>query len=475
MAQIPDAELDRLVGLGFDSLWLMGVWRSGPRALAQAIRHWSRHWREQGDWSQRDVVASPFAIADYSFSQEVGSPADFELFQDRLRQRGLGMVVDFVPNHAGLDCSLIADRPELFLQSNRPGEGFAEFETVAGTLSIAHGKDPHFAAWEDTVQFDLRNPEVWRLHRETVAGISRLSCAIRVDMAMLCLGEVFERTWRGHPARTEPPAGANPLAEIFRMDDGLEELRPTALAEVYWDLEPRVLDSGLGLCYLKRVYDYLVQRDHAGLIGYLRDNQRLLASGVFFLENHDEARIASLLTFEEHRLAALLIHTLPGISLTHWGQIEGRRRFTPCILKRRPTEEPDRKLEAFYRDLLGFAKRLDERVGCAQYSLPTVQAINGRAGMAAHCHALFRWDGSRESGKSALALVLIHFGLEPLEVFLEPPSLPPLARLNGIDLGFSTDRGAKSEARIEGGRGIFARLDPGSGIVLVIEVDGPLV
>ena len=37
--QVPDSELDRLAGLGFDGVWLMGVWQRSPQGRQVALEH----------------------------------------------------------------------------------------------------------------------------------------------------------------------------------------------------------------------------------------------------------------------------------------------------------------------------------------------------------------------------------------------------------------------------------------------------
>ena len=41
--EIPDAELERLAGMGFDWVWLLSVWQTGP--AAQAISGTNPGWR----------------------------------------------------------------------------------------------------------------------------------------------------------------------------------------------------------------------------------------------------------------------------------------------------------------------------------------------------------------------------------------------------------------------------------------------
>jgi hypothetical protein len=77
---------------------------------------------------------------------------------------------------------------------------------------------------------------------------------------------------------------------------------------------------------------------------------------VHFLENHDERRIASVLSVEEHRAAALMVLGLPGMCLLYEGQLTGARIRAPVQLARCPREAEDPKVGALYQELLGVLK-----------------------------------------------------------------------------------------------------------------------
>ena len=83
---------------------------------------------------------------------------------------------------------------------------------------------------------------------------------------------------------------------------------------------------------------------------------------VRFLENHDEPRAAR--TFgppARAKAAAVTIATLPGLTLWHDGQADGRKVFVPVFLGRRADEPRDTVLAGWYRDLWAAAERM--RVG----------------------------------------------------------------------------------------------------------------
>ena len=97
---------------------------------------------------------------------------------------------------------------------------------------------------------------------------------------------------------------------------------------------------GFDYTYDKTLYDGLVSRDAAGVQRHLLGmTAGAVAASAHFLENHDEPRIAAILSPAEHRAAALLILGLPGMRFLHEGQLSGARLKIPVQLARR-LEEP---------------------------------------------------------------------------------------------------------------------------------------
>src|SRR5205809_3245222 len=75
---IPDAELDRLAGMGFDWVWLLSVWQTGPEArnVSRANPEWRREFQETlPDLREEDIAGSGFAITGYTAHQGLGGDA----------------------------------------------------------------------------------------------------------------------------------------------------------------------------------------------------------------------------------------------------------------------------------------------------------------------------------------------------------------------------------------------------------------
>ena len=124
------------------------------------------------------------------------------------------------------------------------------------------------------------------------------------------------------------------------------------MAEVYWNREWELQQLGFQFTYDKRLYDRLRQALPQEVESHLRAEVSFQKKLIRFLENHDEARSATV--FGNIRLPAVstLISTLPGMRLYHQGQLEGKRLRIPVQLRRAKPEAVDEETKNFYDRLL---------------------------------------------------------------------------------------------------------------------------
>jgi len=359
---VPDGDLDRLAALGFDWVWLLSVWRTGPagQRVARANPEWRREFEETlPDLQEADVAGSGFAITGYTVSPALGGDAALARLRERLRVCGLRLMLDFVPNHTALDHPWVDEHPGFYvsggeLDQAREPRNYTWVRRERGDLLLAHGRDPYFTGWPDTLQLDYANPALQQAMIGELLGIAARCDGVRCDMAMLVLPDVFERTWGRRP----PPFWARAIEEVRKQSPDF-----CFLAEVYWDLEWTMQQLGFDFAYDKRLYDRLRAgearpvREHllAGL-----DYQGRLAR---FLENHDEPRAAATFPPGQHQAAAVITYLTPGLPFFHQGQLEGRRiRISPHLV-RAPIEADDAELRRFYDDLLAVLRRLEVHDG----------------------------------------------------------------------------------------------------------------
>ena len=355
LGNVPQSELDRLAGYGFDALWLMGVWQRSSAAQQVALEHAglrAEYHRILSDFSTEDVVGSPYAIYCYEVNRDLGDDEELAVLRERLKKSGLRLILDFVPNHLAVDHPWVSCYPNRFVRASldsldkNPQDYFCK-ETDGHTQVFAHGRDPYFDAWKDTIQLDYRNPDTREAMSDTLMKVAERCDGVRCDMAMLVTRDLFLRTWGGefNPRKAEFwPAAIDRVKE--RYPDFL------MLAEVYWEMEGHLQKSGFDYTYDKRLYDRLRYGDAGQLYQHLSANIDFQSHLARFIENHDEDRARSAFGRERSMAAATVAFSLPGLRLLHEGQVEGRTLKLPIQLGRRPSETPDQDLESFYRQLL---------------------------------------------------------------------------------------------------------------------------
>ena len=352
---VTDAELDRLAQDGFDLVWYLGVWQTGEaaRRVSASNPEWlAEYHRVLPDFQESDVTGSCFAVRDYHVHTDFGGDDALARLRARLRQRGLRLVLDFVPNHIAPDHPWVDQHPDFFVagteeQLAAQPQNYTRLATADGSRVLAYGRDPYFAGWPDTLQLNYGNPALQDALLGELQRIAGQCNGVRCDMAMLVLPEIFERTW----GITASPFWPSLTAAVRADHPGF-----LFLAEVYWDLEWTLQQQGFDYTYDKRLYDRLVHgaappaRQHllAGL-----DFQDHLAR---FLENHDEPRAATTFAPDTHRAAAVITFLTPGLRFFHQGQRQGKRVRIPTHLGRGPVEALDASIATFYDDLLACLK-----------------------------------------------------------------------------------------------------------------------
>lgn len=369
LAQVPDREWDRLQSLGMNFVWLMGVWRrsAAGREIARATPAYFPSYDEAlPGWTLDDVVGSPYSIRDYSPDPRIGAWRDIDAAREKLNQRGIKLILDFVPNHTGLDHPWVSRNPDYYVQApldqfRKNPAAFLVSERDGKATCVARGKDPYFPAWPDTAQLNYFNLAT----REAMLGVLRVIGAhadgARCDMAMLILNDVFAKTW-------------GPLLGAWTMPR--EEFWPAAtaslpgfiwIAEVYWDLEWRLRQLGLTYTYDKGLYDSLRGGTPSEVQGRLKTDVNAQRRMVRFLENHDEPRGAAVFGTEKIGATATLVATLPGMRFYHHGQLEGKKLHLPIQLCRAADEAPNSEIQSLYGNLLAITR--DESFHAGAWSL----------------------------------------------------------------------------------------------------------
>jgi len=344
---IPDAELDRLAATGFDWIWLLSVWRTGSAAqqISRANPEWRHEFQETlPDLREEDIAGSGFAITGYTVHPGLGGDAALARIRQRLRERGLRLMLDFVPNHMAPDHPWADEHPEYFVAGTESDLAQApQNYTRHGDRVLAFGRDPYFAGWPDTLQLDYSNPATQEAMRGELVRIAGQCDGVRCDMAMLVLPEVFERTW----GRRAPLFWPETTARVRERVPGF-----CFMAEVYWDHEWTMQQQGFDYAYDKRLYDRLRDGHARPVREHFRAGLEYQEKLARFLENHDEPRAAATFPPEIHRAAAVITFLSPGLRFFHQGQFEARKKRISPHLVRAPNEPVDQELQRFYGQLL---------------------------------------------------------------------------------------------------------------------------
>ncbi|MGH9702161.1 MAG: alpha-amylase family glycosyl hydrolase, partial [Candidatus Acidiferrales bacterium] len=260
LAEVPDHDWDELATLGFDLVWLMGVWERSPlgRKMAQTDPHlFPLYEKALPGWHPDQVVGSPYSIRDYSPDPRIGSWSDLAAARQELNSRDMGLILDFIPNHTGLDHVWVDSHPEYYIQATvqeldeNPSLYYSIERNGQQPLILARGRDPYFPPWKDLAQLNLFHPGARTALLSEIQKISQHCDGVRCDMAMLVLADVFAKTWNQFLANFPRPAREFWSESISASPDFIW------LAEVYWGMEQRLQNLGFDFTYCKGFYDLL--------------------------------------------------------------------------------------------------------------------------------------------------------------------------------------------------------------------------
>ncbi len=118
-----ERDLDRLKDLGVDILWFMPIHPIGEK-------------------NRKGELGSYYSVKDYyDVNPEFGTMDDFKSLVSSIHEKGMKIIIDWVPNHTAWDNSLAAEHPE-FYETTEEGEFISPFD------------------WTDVIQLDYDNQEL---------------------------------------------------------------------------------------------------------------------------------------------------------------------------------------------------------------------------------------------------------------------------------------------------------------------------
>lgn len=422
LADIPEADIKAWKDMGFEAIWFLGVWTKGEatRKICLESKDLVEEFEEMmPDQSKDEIIGSPFSIADYCIAPDLGKEDTLARLRRKLNDQGLKLILDFVPNHMAVDHSWVYSHPERFVNGSEiemeraPGNYFnvPDSDTI-----LAHGRDPYFSGWTDTVQINIFSKDARKAMIDIMTQIADVCDGIRCDMAMLLNNDVFKRTWGDLSlidyGEAPPEFWEEAITAVHREHSDF-----IFLAEVYWNLEEKMREMGFDFMYDKSTYDDARSGNGAHIRGHLHDTAHYEDHLIRFLENHDEDRAEDVFG-KRHRAMATMVSFLPGPRLFHDGQFEGRKVKLPVQFGVRPDERSDDDLYRFYMRLLELTRN------------PVVRSGNFRP-----LYVSAAWDGNDTSKLIVTGwrwkdderyLMAVNLGTQQAQAYTEVP-------LDGID------------------------------------------
>ncbi len=361
---IPTNYFRTLAEKGISFFWLMGMWKTSDENIIKECCFESglisAYNKALKDWKEEDVIGSPFSISSYEVNPDYGSWEDLKKFKADLNKEGLKLILDFIPNHLSGGTKLIQTNPEIFLQAdeeifkNDPHTFFKS--DLQPDKIFAHGRDPLFPAWTDTIQLNLFNENAREFLTNTLLKLTEVCDGVRCDMAMLQLNNVFKNTWLGviNKHDIHKPTEEFWQYAIRKVKNKNKEF--IFIAEAYWDLEWQLQQLGFDYTYDKRLLDRLSSHDLTGVRNHLHADLSFQLKSVRFIENHDEKRAIEKFGKQASMAAAILISSVPGMKLYYDGQFEGKKIKLPVQLGREPKEKESERIKEFYDKILKITK-----------------------------------------------------------------------------------------------------------------------
>ena len=308
--------LDYLEELGVTAIW------STPMCADDDERY-SYH-----TYAQSDV---------YRIDPRYGSNEDYRLLADEMKKRGMGLIMDYVTNHWGLEHWMIRDLPAFDWIHQFPGYEQTNYRMQTQMDPNASKIDLRYCAdgWFVSSMPDLNqsNPlvlnyliqnAIWWIEYAGLAGL-------RVDTYSYNDKESISRWTK---AIMDEYPNFNMMGEVWMHDQAQisywQKNSPVGAIQSYNSHMPTVMDFTLHDALLGAFQETNPSWDQGMIQLYENFVNDFLYADVFnllvFPENHDTHRINELYPeFEDYRLIMTLIATVRGIPQIYYGSEIGMK------------------------------------------------------------------------------------------------------------------------------------------------------
>ncbi|EQM52553.1 alpha-amylase [Lactiplantibacillus plantarum EGD-AQ4] len=279
------ADLQRIKDLGTDILWLLPI-------------------NPIGEVNRKGSLGSPYAIKDYrKINPEYGTLDDFKALTTKAHELGMRVMMDIVYNHTSPDSVLATEHPEWF------------YHDAAGQLTNKVGD------WSDVKDLDYGHHDLWQYQIDTLLYWRQFVDGYRCDVAPLVPLDFWLEARKQVNAKypgtlwLAESAGSGFIQEL--RSQGYTGLSDSELYQAFdmtydYDVFSDFKDYWQGRRTVDQYVDLLQRQDTTFPGNYVK---------MRFLENHDNARMMSLMHSESEAVNALTwIFMQRGIPLIYNGQ-----------------------------------------------------------------------------------------------------------------------------------------------------------
>lgn len=351
LKDIPDDVISDFKSKGFDYIWFMGVWQVGRYGVNHDRTSESlvKGFKELlPDYVSEDAIGSPYAIVDYYCNKELCPNGDDDLKQlkQRLNDKGLKLILDFVPNHSAFDSPWVREDMDYYV---RAPEGTKDKEKYFDN-GLAYGNMQYSSPWTDVAQLNYFNPKLRELMTKKLKYAVSMSDGVRCDMAYIVLNNYFYGTWR-----TELDARSWRMPSTEFWEDAIKAVKaeyPQSIfiAEVYGDAFKDLVKQGFDYVYDKELLDRFKNGHLDNLRGWIQSMIPYNQNVCRFIENHDDNRAMGMFqnNYVKTNAAALGTYTLPGLRFFFQDQWNCFRNKLDVHLRRSKDEEIITQCNDFY-------------------------------------------------------------------------------------------------------------------------------
>ena len=318
------ARLDYLVGLGIDAIWISPIY---PSPMA--------------DFG--------YDVADYCGIDPIfGTMEDFNRLLAEVHQRGLKMILDFVPNHTSdqhpwfLESRSSRTNPKRnwYLWRDQPNNWLSNFGGSAWEFDETTQQYYLHSFLKQQPDLNWRNPDVKNAMFDALRFWLRLGVdGFRVDVMWLMIKDDQFRDNPPNPGYRLGQASNNRLLPVYNSDRPevhqlVAEMRAVVdefpdrvlIGEIYLPVQQVMTYYGKDLKGANLPFNFQLLQcawSAEAVAQVITAYEGALPAGAWpnwVLGNHDQARIATRVGTHQARVAAMLLLTLPGTLTMYYGE-----------------------------------------------------------------------------------------------------------------------------------------------------------